>query len=133
MPRKNSGGKNGRPFSKIDWKHVEFSIRAGCPSDQIAQELGISLDTLYNRCMDDNGVSYSEYRQSKKMRGLNLLRRTQFQKAIEGNTSMLTLLGVEMLGQGQKKGEGEFQNLSDLAEAERDGKIDEILSQPDGP
>jgi len=132
MPRKTSGKKRGRPFTKIDWKKVDSDLMAGCPSERIASDLGISLDTLYYRCRIDNGIDYTVYRQSKKNKGLNLLQRVQYQKAIQGNSTMLTLLGVEMLGQGQKKTDGDLQNLSDYQSAQKDGKLDELIRQPDG-
>lgn len=125
---------NGVPKKIIDWKQVELGLMAQCPATEIAGEQGICVDTLYNRCIEDKGIPFSAFRQGIRQKGLGLLRKKQFVKAISGSghSEMLKLLGVELLGQGQKKTTSEFQNLSDLAEGERTGKIDEMLSQPDG-
>jgi len=102
MPRKPKEIKRpvGRPTLPIDWEKVEQYMMAGCNGTQIAASLGISADTLYDRCESDNGVNYSAYLQEKRAKGDSLIHAKQFSKGVkEGNVTMLIWLGKQRLGQ----------------------------------
>lgn len=94
-----------RPKANIDWNLVGLMGAAGCPTTEIASKLGISTDTIYNRCIDDNGVTFSAFIQEKKASGEANLRLKQYQKALkgDGNIQMLIHLGKFRLGQIESK------------------------------
>jgi len=72
----------------------------GCNATQIAASMGICVDTLYNRCPDEHGVSFSVFAQQKRAVGDELIHKKQFQRAIkDGNIQMLLHLGKYRLGQ----------------------------------
>ena len=78
---------------------------AGCPTTEIAAKLGISTDTIYNRCIDDNGVTFSAFLQEKRASGEASIRLKQHQMALkgDGNLQMLIHLGKYRLGQIESK------------------------------
>ena len=92
----------GRPQVKIDWKKVNKLMEAGCSGGEISGHLGIHSDTLYRRCVTDNGAEFSEYIKQFKAKGDTLLRKKQFELALEGDKSMLIWLGKNRLGQSDK-------------------------------
>jgi len=136
MPRKTRplNPKVGVPKKPIDWKQVDLGLMAGCSGEEIAADLGICRDTLYDRCVEEWGVNFSHYKQEKAQKGLSLLRKKQFMKAISGtgHSEMLKWLGVELLGQNQKRSSGQ-ENLSDLEARAKEEGLDAVLRQPDDP
>lgn len=88
-----------RPQVEIDWKQVGMLLEAGCQGTEIAAQLGIDPETLYNRCKRDNKMGFTEFSQQKRMRGDNLLRAKQFSLAMDGDKTMLVWLGKQRLGQ----------------------------------
>lgn len=92
----------GRPAAIIDWKAVNRLLQAGCSAVQIASRIGITADTLYNRCKTDHKQDFSAYSQQKKEHGETLLHEQQFALAMKGNLGMLVWLGKQRLGQKEK-------------------------------
>ena len=92
----------GRPEAIIDWNKVKKYLQAQCDSVGIAGLLGISVDTLYNRCKTDNNMDYSAFAAEKKSEGKELLRGKQFSVAMEGDKTMLVWLGKQYLQQRDK-------------------------------
>jgi hypothetical protein len=86
----------------IDWDKVDELLLAGCLATEIAGQLGICRETLYNRCKTDKNLDYSTYSQQKKAKGDSLLRVVQFKNAMEGNTTMQVWLGKQRLDQREK-------------------------------
>jgi len=89
----------GRPKAVIDWVKVGRYLQAQCQSKQIAGILGISVDTFYVRCPEDNKMAFSEWCALKKAEGLELIRAKQFDTAMAGDRTMLIWLGKQLLGQ----------------------------------
>jgi len=93
----------GRPEIEINWKIVDDLLVAGCKGREIAANLGIHEDTLYNRLFDEKGVKFSDYSAAKRAKGESLLRAQQFAKAIgaskSGDNMMLIWLGKNRLDQ----------------------------------
>ena len=90
----------GRPEAKIDWKIVDDMLMKGSFATEIAAKLGIHHDTLYKRCVVDQKIEFSAYRQEKTSIGDYSIRQKQFEVAvIDGNTTMLIWLGKQRLGQ----------------------------------
>lgn len=90
-----------RPEIPIDWTIVEKLIQAQCPADEIAGYFHMSVDTLYNKVKNYSGLSFSNYASQFYSKGKGNLRTKQYQKAMDGNISMLLKLGEVYLGQGK--------------------------------
>ena len=93
----------GRPKSIIDWELVDNLLRAQCTGTEIAGQLGISTDTLYNHCETEKKTNFSAYSQEKKESGKAMLRSMQYQTAMEGDRTLLVWLGKNHLDQTDKK------------------------------
>lgn len=92
-----------RPKAIIDWKKVDFYLRAHCDGVGIAGILGVCPDTLYLACQEEHKMGFSEYSAQKKSEGKEMLRGKQFQLAVEGDKTMLVWLGKQYLDQKDRK------------------------------
>ncbi len=97
-----------RPESEINWKLVDDLLIAGCRGTEVAANIGIHEDTLYNRVVKEKGVSFTVYSAQKRAKGESLLRATQFAKAMKQDNMMLIWLGKNRLDQS----DGKQQDLS---------------------
>jgi len=86
----------------LDWQKIGKMLEADCSAVGIADEFGVSVDTLYVRCKRDHTLSFSEFSQQKKAKGDDLLRVKQYQAAMGGNVVMMIWLGKQRLGQSDK-------------------------------
>ena len=105
IPGNMKGGKRehaGRPKAEIDWIKVGKLLQAQCKVTGIAGLLGISPDTLYKRCQEDNKIEFTVFCEQKKSEGVELLRAKQFEVAMKGNVPMNIWLGKQYLGQKDK-------------------------------
>jgi hypothetical protein len=91
-----------KPRKIIDWEKVDRLIEAGCSGHEIAPAIGISSDTLYERCVLEKEMTYSDYSSKLRSKGDGLIKAKQFQLAMSGNPSMLIWLGKNRLGQSDK-------------------------------
>ena len=89
----------GCPPKEIDWDIVDNYLKKGLPGTKIADAIGVYPDTLYNRCEAEKGTTFSAYSQQKRTNGDALLHAAQFDKALEGDTSLLIFLGKVRLEQ----------------------------------
>ena len=93
----------GQPKTDIDWKKVDELLIAGCSGAEIAGYFGFSTYTLYDRCMSDNGILFSQYSQDKQAKGDSILRAHQYAKALgltdKGDNTLLIWLGKTRLKQ----------------------------------
>ncbi len=93
----------GRPEKPIDWKLLDELLEVGCNAKEIAANFDLYHTTLYDRVKEKYGVNYTEYASKFKCKGYSKLRRSQFEKAINnnssGNVQMLIWLGKNLLGQ----------------------------------
>ncbi len=108
-----------KPRIKINWEDVEKYLIAGCTGTQVAAKLGFHKDTLYDRCVKENNMSFSDYSAKKRQKGNSLLHAKQFQVAMGGNTALLVWLGKQRLGQEEspKNAEGFDGTLAELLDA----------------
>jgi len=95
--------KVGRPEVEIDWKKVDFLIEAGCSGYEIASMIGIHHDTFYNRISAQYGESFTDYSAKRRPKGDASIRVKQYQKALQGDNSMLIWLGKNRLKQKDKE------------------------------
>jgi hypothetical protein len=98
-----------RPEANINWELVDSYLLRQCDGVGIAGLLGIHPNTLYERCKEDNKISFSDYSAQKKSEGKEILRAKQYdtavgdsKKSIPGNVSMQIWLGKQYLGQRDK-------------------------------
>ncbi len=99
-----------RPRLPINWDLVKRKMEAGCKACEIIEDLECDKGTFYDRFIDEFGESFSTYSHKFHSIGKGNIRLTQYEKALEGNTQMLSLLGEEWLG--QRKQEQTNQNLT---------------------
>lgn len=93
-PRRGEAKQNPRPRIRIDWDKVDHRLFCQISGEKIAAELGICTDTLYDRCWQEKGVSWSEYMCSKKSNGQAAILAGQFEKAVKYKSEkMLIHLG----------------------------------------
>lgn len=64
--------------------------------------LGIHPDTLYKAVENEYKMTFTAYSQEKKAEGRELLRKKQFDIALDGDKTMLVWLGKQYLGQTDK-------------------------------
>jgi hypothetical protein len=95
--------KNCRPQTEIDWSQVAEWLKEGSNGVQVAARLGICADTLYRRCEEAHGMTFTAYSQEKRATGDSLLHAAQFKKALRGDSQMLKHLGEWRLGQKEVK------------------------------
>ncbi len=86
--------KGGRPKVKVDTKIIENMASIHCTNKEIAEVLSISVDTLQR--------NFPDLLQKGRANGKAKLRRLQWQKAEEGNPTMLIWLGKQMLDQKEQ-------------------------------
>ena len=110
----------GRKPTKVDWKRVDEYLQAQCKGTAIARMLGIHPETLYDACKRDHLTDFSVYSTQKKELGQELLRRTQYDKALAGNVTMLIWLGKQYLGQADKVETREIPAAIDVEAVSRD-------------
>lgn len=105
----------GRPKLTINWKKVDKLLQAGATGTSIADIIGVKVDTLYKRCKVERKMTFSEYSQTKRAIGLDLVRVKQFDLAMGGDKTMLVWLGKQHLNQSDK-GEAKVIIKDDFAE-----------------
>jgi hypothetical protein len=84
-----------RPRAKIDPDQLEALAKIQCSNAEISAVLKVSLNTLERR--------FGDRIRALRETGKASLRRSQFQQAMKGNTTMLVFLGKQYLGQTDKQ------------------------------
>ena len=103
-PKQKAKKKTGRPMVTIDWKIVDSLLEADCEGTEIAGYLGINEHTLYQRCLKDNKLRFSDYLREKKAKGNSLLKAKLYESAVKDkNTSMQIWLSKQRLGYRDKQ------------------------------
>lgn len=97
----------GRPKADINWKRVDELLEAGCSGAEIAGYFGLNKATIYERCVTDHDLTFTEYSQRRYAKGESLLREIQYNKALgiteKGDNTMLVWLGKTRLKQREEK------------------------------
>lgn len=105
MPSKQPKSPAGRPYKNIDWDEVDDLLVKGCNGAQIAASIGVTPETLYDRCSLERGQKFSHYSQERREKGNSMLHKYQFENAASGNTTMQIWLGKQRLGQKENPGQ----------------------------
>lgn len=74
-----------------------------CTRAEILAVLNVSKDTLLRWCKATYGTDFETIWSEKREGGKASLRRAQWQKAIDGDSTMLIWLGKQLLDQADKK------------------------------
>jgi hypothetical protein len=83
--------KPGHPLVVLDTEQLKLLVKIGCTMDEIVEVLKVSKDTIERRYMADVYAA-------RKERNV-VIRRKQYQLAMEGDRTMLVWLGKQWLGQ----------------------------------
>ncbi len=94
--------KMGRPVKEINWSEFEKLCALQCTLSEIAAWFCCSEDTIERRVEEEYGQTFAEVFSQKKKFGRISLRRTMFQKAQEGNATLLIWLSKQHLGMKEK-------------------------------
>jgi len=108
------------PKKPLDWDKIDSLLIAGCPGTEVAGSLGIHPDTLYARVEEEKGMGFSSYLSEKRSNGKALIRQKQFNKALDGDSTLLIWLGKTSLEQREH---------AQLADSEKEKKFDEKMDQ----
>lgn len=94
MAKKKALPKNdvGRPPLDLDWDEIDRLLVSGNTGTEIAAEIGIHKDTLYDKVKDKYGINFSDYAVSKYSKGDGMIKHVRFNKAIKGNVQLLLYL-----------------------------------------
>jgi hypothetical protein len=92
--------KGGRPPKVIDADLVEKLCMIHCTDEEIADIVGVSVDTLARRRQQD--TEFATMMAGAKGRGRASLRRIQWKLAESGNAALAIWLGKQLLGQRDK-------------------------------
>lgn len=81
------------PNIPFNFDIIDKMMKAGCCGREIAARFGVHPNTLYNRVKREKKCDFSEYLASKKADGEATLKEKQYDKAINGDTTLLIWLG----------------------------------------
>lgn len=95
--------RGGRPPIEIDKEEFEKLCSILCTQQEIADWFKVSHDKIEDYCKTEYGLLFSVIYKKLSAAGKISLRRSQFQKAVEGNTTMLIWLGKQHLEQSDKQ------------------------------
>lgn len=126
MKEEKKKSKVGRKKLKIDWDRVDESLIAGSNGVQVAAMLGVHPETLYDKCLQEKKVYFSDYMQQKRQEGNDILLGKQFELAKGGDKMMLIWLGKNRLDQSDKK-EIKQQNTGSLININMKGGQDKPI------
>lgn len=101
-----SGGKregSGAPLKDFDWDQFEKLCAIQCTILEICAWFDCDDKTLTKAVMRRYGLAFSEAFARFRKKGKVSLRRKQFQKALEGDATMLIWLGKQYLDQTDKR------------------------------
>lgn len=103
------------PLEKpVNWDLVDLYLKSGCKQENIAACFHITPETLSYKVEQKYGVPYSVYSRRLYHQGDNLLLGAQFQKALQGNITMLQFLGKCRLNQKEGADEQLPKNQDDI-------------------
>lgn len=86
----------------IDWDRVISYLEKQSPGSAIASMIGISGQCLYERCLEDNGITWSEFRKMHQQVGAERLRQKMYEQAMTGDKTLMIFLAKNYLGMADK-------------------------------
>ena len=100
--KKTNNPKMGRPKKPINWVTAQRLCESHCTHAEIAYKLDIAPNNLNDRCIVEQGMTFSEFYNKNKHAGKANIRAVQYSKALKGDNTMLVWLGKNNLGQSDK-------------------------------
>lgn len=94
--------KMGRPRKEFNQEQFEKLCAMQATEVEIAGWFDFSVDTLNYRCKEIYGETFSEAYKRLSADGKVSLRRAMFQKAMDGNVTMMIWLSKQYLGMKEK-------------------------------
>lgn len=123
-----------RPEKPIDWDLVDELLVAGCLGTEIAPHFNLHPTTFYNRVEEKHGMSFTNYSCEKCSQGDSILRKVQFDKAVNADSTMLIWLGKNRLKQSDKDLSKEINevkaDLGKLSASIAEGRAQHVAAQP---
>lgn len=116
----------GRPPIQLNWNKIDDLLVQGCSGREIAGNLGINPNTIYEKCLLEKGITFTDYSQQKYEKGDSLLRSAQFDKALNGDNMMLIWLGKNRLKQRDKQPDEVDNNITIKVVDARNHNTEEI-------
>lgn len=95
-------GQKKQAQEKINADQFEQMCGIQCTEEEIASLFGVSVATLERWCKNEYGRNFVEVFREKRQKGKASLRRRQWLKADDGDTTMLIFLGKQYLGQADR-------------------------------
>lgn len=89
------------PF-KLDWDLIGKMCEAGAKGAEIEARLGLPQGAIYKYCKKDIGITFNEFKRSKRAAGDLSLRFMQHKLALQGNVPVLLFLAKSRLKQSEK-------------------------------
>lgn len=89
----------GRPKKEISWPTLEELCKIQCTEKEIADVLGVCVETLSRAVKAEKKMTFAEYYALASEGGKTSIRRMQYKLAMEGDRTMLIFLGKNYLGQ----------------------------------
>jgi hypothetical protein len=132
-PAVRRGPKLKGPVTDDDFKTFENLCKIQCTVHEIAAFYDVDTNTIEARVRERYGRKFSDVFRDKRKLGHVSLRRKQYEKALDGNTTMLIWLGKQYLAQLDKV-EGVSMDFIDrnkerLSNEELDRRIQERLER----
>jgi len=109
----------GRLAKTIKWDDVIIRMKAGCSAQSIANTFEIHVDTLYDRFINEFGMSFPDKKKEFLEDGEDDIRYMQHKKAISGSERMLLWLGQVRLGQKAPESSTSTYSLEDKVKIEQ--------------
>jgi hypothetical protein len=91
--------RTGRPKKEISWPTLDGLCKIQCTEKEIADVLGICVETLNRAVKAEKKMTFAEYYARASQDGKTSIRRMQYKLAMEGDRTMLIFLGKNYLGQ----------------------------------
>lgn len=129
------GAKPKRPVSDEDFAIFENLCKIQCTLHEIAAFFDVDVNTIESHVKAHYGKNFSEVFKEKRKLGHVSLRRKQYEKALEGNTTMLIWLGKQYLKQLDKietSGGGDEREKNTLSSDELERRINKRLERRNG-
>ncbi len=101
-PADRRGPKLKAPHTDEHFKNFERLCSIQCTLHEIAAFFDVDTNTIESRVRERYGKKFSEVFSEKKKLGHVSLRRKQYEKALDGNITMLIWLGKQYLAQVDK-------------------------------
>ena len=91
--------KMGRPKKEFNQELFEELCKIQCTEQEIAAVMDMSIELVNQNCKSLYGLTFLDVYAQKRAAGKPSMRRKQYQKAMDGDTTMLIWLGKNMLEQ----------------------------------